>query len=69
MKKFFFNLQLDYKKIMLQNISSMSEDLNINNLENKESNLKTDDRDYKNLIERLKSIKKTIAILEKIIFR
>ena len=69
MKKFFFNLQLNYKKIMLQNISSMSEDLNINNLENKESNLKTDDRDYKNLIERLKSIKKTIAILEKIIFR
>ena len=69
MKKFFFNLQLDYKKIMLQNISSMSEDLNINNLENKESNLKTDDRDYKNLIERLKSIKKTIAILEKIISR
>ena len=53
----------------MQNINSMSEDLNINNLENKESNLKTDDRDYKNLIERLKSIKKTIAILEKIIFR
>ena len=69
MKKFFFNLKLDYKKINLQNINSMSEDLNINNLENKESNLKTDDRDYKNLIERLKSIKKTIAILEKIISR
>ena len=69
MKNFFFNLKLDYIKMILQNISSMSEDFNINNLENEDSNLKTDDRDYKNLIERLKSIKKTIAFLEKIIFR
>ena len=69
MKKFFFNLKLDYIKMILQNISSMSEDFNINNLENEDSNLKTDDSDYKNLIERLKSIKKTIALLEKITFR
>ena len=55
--------------MILQNISSMSEDFNINNLENEDSNLKTDDSDYKNLIERLKSIKKTIALLEKITFR
>ena len=39
-----------------------------NNIENDESDLNTENSDYKNLIIRLKEIRKTIAILEKKIF-
>ncbi len=47
----------------------MSENLNSNNNENDEFNLKNEDIDYKDLIIRLKDIKSSIALLEKIIFK
>ena len=47
----------------------MSENLNSNNIENDELNLKNEDSDYKDLITRLKEIKLNIALLEKIIFK
>ena len=47
----------------------MSENLNSNNIENDEFNLINEDGDYKDLIIRLKEIKSTIALLEKIIFK
>ena len=47
----------------------MSENLNPNNFENDEFNLNNEDIDYKDLINRLKEIKSTIALLEKIIFK
>ena len=47
----------------------MSEKLNSNNNENEGFNLKNEDIDYKDLITRLKDIKSTIALLEKIIFK
>ena len=47
----------------------MSENLNSNNNENDEFNLNNEDGDYKDLIIRLKEIKSTIALLEKIIFK
>ena len=47
----------------------MSENLNSNNIENDEFNLKTKDSDYQDLIIKLKEIKSTIALLEKIIFK
>ena len=47
----------------------MSENLNSNNIENSEFNLNNEDSDYKDLITRLKDIKSTIALLEKIIFK
>jgi len=46
----------------------MSDNLNLNNIENDELNLKNDDGDYEDLIKRLKEIKSTIALLEKTIF-
>ena len=55
--------------IALKIISFMSENLNTNNNENKEFNLNNEDIDYKHLITRLKDIKSTIALLEKIIFK
>ena len=57
---------LEYR---LKNISFMSENLNSNNIENDEFNLNNEDRHYKDLITRLKEIKSTIALLEKIIFK
>jgi len=42
--------------------------LNLNNIENDELNLKNDDSDYEDLIKRLKEIKSTIALLERTIF-
>ena len=42
---------------------------NSNNIENKEFNLNNEDRDYKDLITRLKEIKSTISLLEKKIFK
>ena len=47
----------------------MSENLNLNNSENYKSNLINEDSEYKNLIIRLKEIKKTIALIEKTIFK
>ena len=47
----------------------MSENLNLNNIENDEFNLNTDDSDYIDLITRLNEIKSTIALLEKTIFK
>ena len=47
----------------------MSANLNSNNIENDEFNLNNQDCDYKDLITRLKEIKLTITLLEKIIFK
>ena len=47
----------------------MSENLNSNSIENDEFNQNTKDSDYKDLINRLKEIKSTIALLEKTIFK
>ena len=47
----------------------MSENLNSNNIENDESNLNTEDNDYKDLMNRLKEIKSTITLLEKKLFK
>ena len=47
----------------------MSENLNSNNIENDEFNLNTEEIDYKNLLNRLEEIKKTIDLLKKNIFK
>ena len=47
----------------------MSENLTSNNTKNDDLNLNSDDTDYKNLIIRLKEIKKTITLLEKKIYK
>jgi len=47
----------------------MSENLNSNNIENDDFNLKTEDSDYKDLMTKLKEIKSNIALLEKKIFK
>ena len=47
----------------------MSENLNSNNIESDDYNLINEDIDYKDLILKLKEIKSTIALLEKIIFK
>ena len=47
----------------------MSENLNSNNIENDDFNLINEDIDYKDLIVKLKEIKSTIALLEKLIFK
>ena len=47
----------------------MNENLTANNIENEDLNLNTEEIAYKNLITRLKEIKKTIALLEKTIFK
>ena len=47
----------------------MSENLNSNNVQNDEFNLNNEDIDYEDLINRLKEIKSTIALLEKTIFK
>ena len=47
----------------------MSENLNSNNIENYEFNLKNEEGDYKDLITRLRQIKSNISLLEKIIFK
>jgi len=47
----------------------MSENLNSNNIENDDFNPINEDSDYKDLITRLKKIKLTIALLEKITFK
>ena len=50
-------------------MSFISGNLNSNNVENDEFNLKNEDIEYKDLITRLKEIKSTIALLEKIIIK
>ena len=47
----------------------MSENLTSNNMEYDDFNLNNQENNYKNLINRLKEIKTSIALLEKIIFR
>jgi len=47
----------------------MSGNLNSNNIENDEFNLKNEDSDYKDLITKLKEIKSIISLLEKTIFK
>ena len=47
----------------------MNENLNSKNNENEEFNLNTEERNYKDLIIRLKEIKSTIALLEILIFK
>ena len=47
----------------------MSENVTSNNIENDEFNLINENNDYKDLILKLKKIKSTIALLEKIIFK
>ena len=47
----------------------MSGNLNSNNIEKDDFNVKTEDSNYKDLIEKLKEIKSTIALLEKTIFK
>ena len=47
----------------------MSGNLNSNNIEKDDLNLKTEDSIYKDLIVKLKEIKSTIALLEKAIFK
>ena len=47
----------------------MIENLNSTNIENDELDLKNEDSDYKDLINRLNEIKSTIASIEKTIFK
>ena len=47
----------------------MSGNLNSNNIEKDDFNVNTQESDYKDLIEKLKEIKSTIALLEKTIFK
>ena len=47
----------------------MDEEFLSKDIENEEILLNTEESDYKNLITRLNEIKKTIALLEKTIFR
>ena len=47
----------------------MSANLNSNYIEKDDLNTKTQESNYKDLIEKLKEIKSTIALLEKTIFK
>ena len=47
----------------------MNEKTSSNSIENDDFNIKTEERDYTNLITRLKEISKTIFLLEKKIFK
>ena len=47
----------------------MSENFNSNNLENDALDMNNEDSDFQDLINRLKEIKSTIALLEKTIFK
>ena len=47
----------------------MGGNLNSNNIEKDDFNVKTEDSIYKDLIVKLKEIKSTIALLEKTIFK
>ena len=47
----------------------MTGNLNSNNIEKDDFNVKTEDSNYEDLIVKLKEIKSTIALLEKTIFK
>ena len=47
----------------------MNEDMNSNNNQNDEFNMKSEEIDYKILITKLQEISKSIALLEKTIFK
>ncbi len=47
----------------------MSENFNSNDIENDDFNLNNEDSDYKDLIARLKEIKATISLMEKVIIK
>ena len=47
----------------------MSKNLNSNNIEKDDPNVKTEESDYRDLIVKLKEIKSSIALLEKTIFK
>ena len=47
----------------------MTGNLNSNNIEKDDFDVKTEDRNYKDLIVKLKEIKSTITLLEKTIFK
>ena len=47
----------------------MSRNLNLNSIEKDDFEVKTEDKNYKELIVKLKEIKSTIALLEKTIFK
>ena len=47
----------------------MSGNLNSTNIENGEFDVNNEERDYKDLLRKLKEIKSTIALLEKTIFK
>ena len=51
----------------LKSLSLMSEKYTSNNIENDEPNLNNKDKDYETLITRLKEIRRTITLLEKLI--
>ena len=53
----------------LKNLIVMSENLNSNFIEYDELNMNYEGSDFKDLIEKLKEIKATIAVLEKTIFK
>jgi hypothetical protein len=53
----------------LKDYKFMSENLTPNNINNDNLEFNNQDNDYKNLITRLKEIKITIALLEKIIYK
>ena len=53
----------------LKKYKFMSENLNSNNIEKDDFNVKTEDSNYEDLIVKLKEIKSTIALLEKTIFK
>ena len=57
------------EELLKKSISFMSENLNPNIIENDEFDLNDEESDYKDLINRLKEIKSTIALLEKTIFK
>ena len=54
---------------VLKDYKFMSENLTPNNINNDDLEFNNQDNDYKNLITRLKEIKITIALLEKIIYK
>ena len=47
----------------------MNEDMNLNNNQDDDFTVKSEENDYKILITRLQEIKSTIALLEKTIFK
>ena len=50
-------------------MSFMSENFNSNDNENDDFNLNNEDSDYEDLITRLKEIKATISLMEKVIIK